>query len=294
MKVIGLIRSLVVTGIAAFAIKAQAQHYPTGAEGIKGGALPPPGVYLRDYNFIYVADRYPGSGLKNFDLFGYVQAPRLIWITDWKILGADYGMDIIVPFGYTQIKIKPAPGYSLKDDAFGLHDIQIEPLLLSWHKEKFDIAAGYAVWAPTGNFDKDDLVNLGSGFWTHMLTLGGVWYPDVEKTWAISLLNRYEIDHEQDQTHLTPGDTYTLEWGLSKSVTKTMDLGLIGYYQQAVTKDHGPSASSELSHVVGFGPEISVAWPKITTFTSLRYIYEADAENRPQGHTITLTVTKRF
>jgi hypothetical protein len=46
--------------------------------------------------------------------------------------------------------------------------------------------------------------------------------------------------------------------------------------------------------VVGVGPEVSAFWPKIGLFTSLRYAYEADAANRPQGHTITLTLTKIF
>ena len=28
-------------------------HYPAGVEGVKGPSLPPPGVYIRDYNYIY-------------------------------------------------------------------------------------------------------------------------------------------------------------------------------------------------------------------------------------------------
>jgi hypothetical protein len=46
--------------------------------------------------------------------------------------------------------------------------------------------------------------------------------------------------------------------------------------------------------VVGVGPEVSAFWAKLGLFTSLRYVYEADAKDRPQGHTITLTLTKGF
>jgi hypothetical protein len=127
-----------------------------------------------------------------------------------------------------------------------------------------------------------------------MLTLGGVWYPDEKKTWAVSLLNRYEICHEQDQTRITPGNMYTLEWGLSKTVAQGVDVGLIGYYQQQVTDDSGAAASAHTSRVIGVGPEVNVFWQKPGLVTSARYIYEADARNRPQGHTVTLTVTKRF
>ena len=180
-------------------------HYPVGAEGIKGASLPPPGVYLRDYNFFYTASKVDGLPV-DVDIFAYVQAPRLIWMTDWQILGANYGMDIIVPFAYKNISAPFGSG-----DKFSLADIQIEPVLLSWHLKQFDVAAGYAIWAPSGDFNASTplktLTSPGSGFWTHMLTLGGVWYPDAEKTWAISLLNRYEINHEQQQTHITPGNT---------------------------------------------------------------------------------------
>ena len=38
--------------------KVIAGHYPAGAEGLKGASLPPPGLYLRDYNIGYYADQY--------------------------------------------------------------------------------------------------------------------------------------------------------------------------------------------------------------------------------------------
>jgi hypothetical protein len=292
-----LTRLILAAAVMAQAVQLHAQlpvgsHYPVGAEGIKGGSLPPPGVYLRDYNFFYTANKVDGLPV-DIDIFAYVQAPRLIWITKQEIFGANYGMDIIVPFAYKNIS---TPFGSA--DKFNLADIQIEPLLLSWHFKQFDVAAGYAVWVPSGNFDASTMLNYltspGNGYWSHMLTLGGVWYPDEKKTWAVSLLNRYEICHEQDQTRVTPGNMVTLEWGVSKTIGHVTDIGLIGYYQQQVTDDSGTGAATSQSHVVGVGPEISTFWAKPGLFTSLRYVYEADARNRPQGHTFTLTLTKRF
>jgi len=296
MKTKILTRLFLAAGVFALAVQPHAlpvgSHYPVGAEGIKGAALPPPGFYLRDYNFFYAADKVDGMPV-DVDIFAYVQAPRLIWMTDKKILGANYGMDIIVPFAYKNVNLAGNRG-----DQFNLADIQIEPLLLAWHFKQFDVSAGYALWAPSGNFDASTpvryLTSPGSGFWSHMLTAGGVWYPDDKKTWAVSLLNRYEICYEQDQTDVTPGNMYTLEWGLSKTVAAGVDVGLIGYYQQQIADDRGTTASPDTSRVIGVGPEVSVFWQKAGLFTSLRYVYEADAENRPQGHTVTLTVTKRF
>lgn len=283
---------------AGFATQLHAQlpvgsHYPVGAEGIKGASLPPPGIYLRDYNFFYTANRVNGLPT-GANLFAYVQAPRLIWVTDKKILGANYGMDVIVPFAYKNVW---APFIGTAGQ-FNLADIQVEPLLLSWHLKQFDFAAAYAIWIPSGNFDASSpakyLTSPGSGYWTHMLTLGGTWYPDEKKTWAISLLNRYEINTEQDDTDITPGNMLTMEWGLSKTVAPGVDVGLIGYYQQLITKDTGTGAATAFSDVVGVGPEVSAFWHKIGTLTSLRYAYEVTSNNRPQGQTIVLTITKRF
>lgn len=269
-----------------------AAHYPAGAEGIKGSSLPPPGLYFRDYNFMYFSDRFP-DGPPEFDIFACINAPRLIWMTDWKLFGANYGMDLIVPFGYMDWEAG-IPGAVAKDDYFGIGDIQIEPLLLSWNLPCLDLAAGYAVWAPTGDFAPGRPDLLAKGFWSHMLTFGVTWYLDTEKTWALSLLNRYEICQEQEQTHISPGDVYTLEWALSKSLSPTLDVGLIGYWQEQTTDDSGLLATPRQDRKLAIGAEVSGLCPAIGMLASLRYAYEFEAVERPEGHLLTLTLTKRF
>ena len=269
-----------------------AAHYPAGAEGLKGASLPPPGIYFRDYNFFYYSDKYK-DGPPDLNLFAYINAPRLIWMTDLNILGGTYGMDVIVPFGYMDWKYQ-TPGGKVKDCYFGLGDIEIEPVLLSWHFKQLDLSAGYAIWAPTGDFSTSRPDIFIQGFWSHMLTLGATWYPDQEKTIALSLLNRYEFCHEQEDTHIDPGQVYTLEAGLSKTVSKGVDIGVIGYYQQQTTEDSGANAFGGLDRKFGLGPEISAFCTKLGVNTSLRYAYEFEANERPEGHLVTLTFTKRF
>lgn len=310
--------------------------------------MPPPGLYAEDYNSFYYSDRTPGfqgqlehtwkytgqgpypfAMKPGFDLFTYVQAPRLLWMTGWKFLGADYGVAARIPFVYKEhdqgvptilqkyggVPIGPAVTSVNK---FGLGDIQIEPLILSWHLKQFDFLTGYSFWAPTGDYDHNDLflLNLGNGYWTHMFTLGVTWYPDSKKTWAISLLNRYEINMEQysdlynvpvspsnpsgiGSLSTTLGDIYTLEWAVSKTVMPGMDVGLTGYYQQQVTPTegptwYGPTYFGERVHVAGIGPEINVNFPKSGFSILLRYAYEFTAMDHSQGSLVTLTLTKSF
>jgi hypothetical protein len=283
-------KSCLVAGCLAMPLLTSAQHYPVGSEGIKAATLPPPGFYLRDYNQFYTADHFRG-GPPGFEVNAYAQVLRGIYITDYEILGAKYGADVVLPFVYTDFKMT-----GLRNRAFGLGDLNFEPLLLSWNREKYDAAFGYSVWAPSGEFDLTRPAKPGKGYWSQMLTLGGTYYMDQEKTWAVSALNRYEFHHRNKDVQTTAGDTYSLEFGLSKSLRKTIDVGLVGYYQQQVTVDSGPGAvlPKVRDHVIALGPEISAVCTKLGVIGSLRYLKEFDANNRSEGQMVTLTLTKRF
>jgi hypothetical protein len=266
-------------------------HYPVGVEGIKCGSVPPPGIYLRDYNVFYSADRFK-DGPSDFDILGYINAARLIWVSDFKILGANWGTDLIVPFGYIDWKVAGA-----SHDYFGIGDIYYEPVLLAWHPKRFDIGIGYSFWAPTGEYSQNRPSLLWKGFWSHMFTAGMTYYLDSAKTWAISVLNRYEIHTQHNEIDITPGDTYSLEWGVSKAIAKSIEVGLVGYYQQQVTDDSGSAVNYDKSiydRVIGLGPEILMFCPRLNLFTSLRYCREFSATQRPEGNLISLTFTKRF
>jgi hypothetical protein len=288
---------LLLAGLLAAPGLIQAQptaHYIPGAEGIKGASLPPPGFYVRDYNIGYYSTTLNDAGGNkalpgvNTEASLYANVPRVIYITDTKLLGGYLGVDALLPIAYQGVKVGP-----YNDGTFGIGDFFAEGTL-SWHTKQFDFSFGAGAWMPTGDSGPPPTTRLGQGYWTPMLTAGATWYIDAEKTWAVSALNRYEFNTEQRDTHITPGQAYTLEWGISKAVSKIIDVGAVGYYQQQVTTDSGTGASGDRDRVAGVGPEVSLAIPKQMLFISLRYVYEFMAESRFQGHTFALTLTKRF
>lgn len=266
--------------------QAQTAHYPNGVEALKAASLPPAGIYLRDYNYCYFANNFPG-GPADFSATAYVQGPRGIWITDQTLLGGTYGASVLVPFVYQDIRVGTA-----KQQKFGLGDLMLEPLLLAWHVGHFDFALGYGLWAPTGDFQAGRLVNPGKGYFGHMLSFGASRHFGEDKSWTLTALNRYEINHENPDTDITTGNAWTLEGGLSKSLTKSVDIGAMGYVQAKVTRDSGPVASRD--SIAGFGPEVSVLIPGIDLFASVRYAFEFAASDRPEGHLLNVTFTKRF
>lgn len=290
-----LVRTSLLTGVAlaagAFATQAQ-NHYPSGVEGIKGASLPPPGLYLRDYNYFYLADRLndaQGNEVPiDFDATVYVNAIRPVYITKYQVFGGYYGMDILVPLVYSDLKVAGA-----KDSSFGIGDVFFEPVTLSWHADQYDIGLGYGVWAPTGDYDPTQLSNAGQNFWSHMFTAGATWYPTKDKSWSFSILNRYEIHTKEDKLGITYGNTLTTEWGFAKGITEGIELGLSGYLRQQITDDSGPGPKAK-ERAVGVGPEISAFCPYVGMFISLRYAREFAVENAPEGNTIVLTLTKKF
>src|SRR5688572_32842710 len=54
----------------------------------------------------------------------------------------------------------------------GLADSFYQPAILGWHFERLDIKAAYGFLAPTGSFDAGDNDNVGSGYWTHVVSWG--------------------------------------------------------------------------------------------------------------------------
>jgi hypothetical protein len=270
-------------------------HYVPGSEGIDCATLPPPGIYVRDYNLAYYSTRLNNSSgdnanVPNFRAFTYANVPRVIWITDVKFLGGYLGVDGLVPLIYNDLRV---PGYN--QGTFGVGDVFGEGTL-SWHIKQFDFALGSGVWMPEGDSPTSagPSTRAGLGYWTFMQTAGATWYVDDAKTWAVSLLNRYEFNTEQADTHITPGQAWTAEWGISKKFAKIVDVGPVGYYQQQVTTDSGPKVSSDRNRVAAVGPEVNVVIPKLMLFISARYEYEFLADSRAQGETATITLTKRF
>jgi hypothetical protein len=289
---------LLLAGVLAAPGLLQAQptaHYVPGVEGIKGSSLPPPGLYGRDYNYFYSSDRLNNgagnsAGPPNFSAFTYANVPRVIWITDTQVLGGFLGVDALLPLVYQSVEAGP-----YNSSTFGIGDLFAEGTL-SWHPKQFDLAIASGVYAPTGDSGPPPTTRAGLGYWTFMQTAGATWYIDEEKTWAVSALNRYEFNTEQEDTHDTTGQAYTLEWGVSKTVQKVIDLGAVGYYQLKTTGDSGsnPAGLKPIDRAAAVGPEISVVIPEQMLFVSCRYLYEFATENRAQGSVVTVTLTKRF
>ena len=273
-------------------------HYVSGVEGIKGASLPPEGVYWRIYNVLYQADDLRdknGDEIDvDFDVDVFCLVNRLVYSSGVEILGANLVADICVPLVYTDISMKAGGMTVFDDNEFGLGDILIEPAILAWHGPRYDAALGVGVYLPTGDFDADEPASPGKGFWTGMLTAGATFYFDEARTWSASVLSRYEIHSEQEDTDVTYGNDFHFEWGLGKTVAKTWDIGLAGYCRWQVTDDSGPGTTDDREEAYAVGPEVSVFVPDWGVGVSLRSLWEFENKLNSQGNITTLMIMKVF
>ncbi len=276
----------------------ETSHYPPGAEGLKAASLPGPGTYLKWYNVVYAANTLKDGNGKdvpadlNVNVFATV--PRFIWMTEEKFLGADYGMDVAVPFVNVDLKVG---ALGISDSTFGLGDVLYEPIVLGWHFDQIDIGAAAGIWMPTGDFDATSPVNSGKGFYTGMFTLGSTVYFDEEKTWHLSALSRYETNSQKHGINIRPGDDFHIEWGFGKNLTPAWNIGVTAYTHWQVTNDKGSAVTYDASvrdRFFSVGPEVVYFHEPAKMFFSTRYQREFGALDRTEGHNIVVSLVKIF
>ena len=276
-------------------------HYTPG-EGLKVASFPPPGAYYRQYNNFYEADALndaDGNKIDNdLDLTVLAQAHRFIYISDIKILGGNWGMNLIIPVVAGEIALTPVPGVDVAGSNIGLGDILVEPLAVGWHGKRWDYTAGLALTLPTGKCDEDDAFQVGKGYYSGMLTTGDTVYLDEARSWTLSVLTRTLKYTEQKDTEITPGWEFIADWGFGKELPVSQKVilgaGVCGYGYWQITEDSGTGASSDKGEVYAAGAEINLAYIPTFMQVSLRMLKEFGAKDEAEGSKVVLTISNAF
>ena len=273
-------------------------EYFNGAEGIKAATCPPPGFYLRSYNFMYSAGALKDSGGRDipagFDVKVTGTAERFLLVTSKKFLGGDLAFDAMLPFIYNDLRVETA---GIHEHTASAGDLYFSPCILAYHGERYDSVVSVSFFLPTGAHDDRTPNKAGKRYFTTMATGGFTSYFGEEKSVSLSLLARYEKHGKIRGRDARPGDDLHFEFGLGKTVKKTIDLGIAGYCQRQMTKDRGTDILYDVSvkdRVFAIGPEASFIFPKRMMFLSVRALAEFGARDRSQGNVVVVTLTKRF
>lgn len=271
-------------------------HYVPGVEGIQAASVPPPGNYYLGYLVNYNIEQFKAPGTST-DLPGHntgtvvALANRFVWISNHKFLGADFGMEAIVPLIGTSLTINAA---SISESQTGVGDVYLGPLVLGWHGSNWDAVAAAGVWLD--NAASSTPAAPGKGFKSTMLTAGATYYFDASKTISGSALMRFETNSEKSGG-FKPGNQATLEWGIAK-VMGPVQVGVVGYDQVQVSNDSGTGASTHKSSRHAIGAEVVMPIMSAGVFLKAaaykEYRSDAGTGAEPSGNLLRVTFVKAF
>lgn len=145
---------------------------------------------------------------------------------------------------------------------------------------------------PVGDYDPDDLANLGIG---HGAIDGGAGYTyfDPHAGHEFSIAGGLTYNFENEDTNYQNGIDSHIDLAASQFLSEQVHVGVAGYYYQQLTGDDGEGATlgDFKSRVFGVGPQVGYFVPagEMQAYVNLKGFYEFGAENRPEGWNVWLT-----
>ncbi len=221
-----------------------------------------------------------------------------VYQTDFELLGGHYAFAAAIPFVDMEVDatiVPPlGPNFGLSDSDSGLGDIAIYPFMISWTNGpdlKYDIRLG--IYAPTGNYDSDNLANTGRNYWTFEPSVSISWLSSSIGTEA-TLFAGFDINTENPDTNYRSGTSFHLDGTLAQHFP-IGDIGIFGigvnaFYYQQISGDSGSGATlgDFEGRTAGLGPVISLV-TKINGHdlaAEIKWLPEMSVTRRLKGDTI--------
>lgn len=275
-----------------------------GDAGLQSGTQGPPGLSV-----VVPVYWYDGTKLKNkrgnviadkLNLNMFVTGAGLAWVTPLKILGANLGGTLLVPFASNRLEST----VTTVSSNFAFSDIYVQPVQLGWHIKQADFVAGYALYIPSGRYKLGGSNNSGLGQWVNEFSAGSTVFFDKKKMFHFSALAFYAFNSKKKDSDIRTGNNLTIEGGVGKTwyagkkttgIPTIINAGIIYYMQYKTTTDKIPISSGLVldpakDRIYGLGAEGNIFIPKIRSIIGIRGVGEMGARNRIQGFTGMITL----
>jgi hypothetical protein len=277
--------------------------YPLGISAIGAGALPAVGITYSNLFLLYARDqlRGPGGELvatgRNSVL---MDMNTITWVSGDTILGgAHYSFAVTLPLANNSLT---SDTEGAVNGGGGFADSYYQPVIVGWTLARADVKVAYGFLAPTGRFSAGAADNVGSGYWTHVVSTGQTLYLPGNRATVLSAFEMYEFHRTQGGTGIDPGQNLDLDYSLTHLLTLRKDMrlqvGLIGYGQWLTTDKRGPDVTPEQRsaryrvHALGIGSNLQL--PAKQVILGLRYFDEFSARSTLQGYSVQISSTITF
>jgi hypothetical protein len=145
---------------------------------------------------------------------------------------------------------------------------------------------------PVGTYDSTRLANLGIG---HGAIDGGAGYTYFDQKNEFSVVTGMTYNFVNPSTNYQNGIDWHVDWDASQFVTKTTQVGVVGYFFRQLTADRGAAAflGENLTQVAGIGPQLGFLFPagSMQGYLNLKAYAEFAAENRAAGFNAWVTLS---
>lgn len=237
---------------------------------------PPPGFIVPVYYSYSNMNFYNANGDKTDELINPVpQNPStlsvaqnvetnsfivmLIYGAKTKLLNANWGFMVVPSVNNASANIvldyfstqSGSGNVSFKNNSWGLGDIYIQPLWLTWNSMRWGYSFTYGVWAPVGRYTYGDAKNIGLGYWSHNLRFATK--CKLHPQWLATLASRYEINAYQKGVDFREAPHLTIDYGISYTMAKGHEAGMFGFYSTQVGSDQGAKGSFLSDKYFGIG-----------------------------------------
>lgn len=267
--------------------------YPLGAESLAVAQVPPPGTYLLTYTNYYTADRlndaHGNSAVPGFSVDAFANIARIVHVTHRKLLGATVAMQAFVPVVDLTVHAAGA-----RQNKFGLGDLIVNPLILSWRKDKLNIVATMDTFVPTGRYRAGDLANISRNYWTFEPVLA-VTYADPKGGPELSAKLMYDFNTKNAATQYSSGQDFHADLAAAYNFNP-LTVGVAAYYDKQTTDDrqYGVKVGPD-----GYRGEVFAAGPLLRyqlghVPITAQWQHEFVANNRTQGEKFWVKAAFRF
>jgi hypothetical protein len=302
-----LLSALLVSGNAR-AVEGGGSNYLLGVRGPLAAFVPKPGVYLTDNVYYYDAGRSDLTPIGD-RIVGNISAEALMniaqvtWVTDVNVLGGRLAFAGVLPYGNIEVGgnvAVPLPPFKVAqaDDVTALGDPAVSAVL-GWKKRDGDRFRAWSVYStmfiPAGDYEEGRLANTGKNRWA--LDAGAAYtMANFKGGRELSAVLGFTFNGKNDDTDYDSGNEMHLEVAGKQYLPNHFSLGVVGYWNEQLTADHGgPALLGDFKgRVFGIGPEIAYQFTQSKEHPvtlDLRWYHEFDAKNRVEGDGVFLTIS---
>jgi hypothetical protein len=147
---------------------------------------------------------------------------------------------------------------------------------------------------PVGTYDSTRLANFSIG---HGAMDGGVGYTyfDQKAGHEFSVVTGFTYNLVNPSTGYQNGVNWHLDWAASQFLTKTLQVGVVGYAYRQITPDRGCAAilCPNESQTFGAGPQLGIIIPgaSMQTYLNFKALWDFDTQNRASGMSAWFTLS---